>query len=180
MPAAIATLGAKSACRMRRQATLVDLRVDLSALADDEAFLFDLFRAVRAQRFDFQPGGHPQMAVMVRLQFQAQESALASQYPGSDNFVILLDGAPVGRLRVSRDDTEFRLADISVLPGRQRQGIGTAVVKEPIAEAQQAGLPIRCLVAQSDHASFPFYRNLGFEVTHSDAAYVHMQWHGGG
>ena len=115
----------------------MDSRIELrKAVPGDEAFLFDLFRAVRQGRFEFLPGGHPQMAVMVRLQFEAQESALMSQYPGSENFLILLDGAPVGRLRVSREETGFRLADISVLPARQRQGIGTAVVKGLRTDAQ--------------------------------------------
>ena len=156
---------------------LMDLRIELrAAVPGDETFLFDLFRAARQGRFEFLPGGHPQMAVMVRLQFQAQEAALRSQYPGSENLLILLDGAPVGRLLVSREETGFRLADISVLPARQRQGVGAAVVKGLMADAQQAGLPVRCTVAQSDHGTFQFLRKLGFEITQSDIAFVHMQW----
>jgi ribosomal protein S18 acetylase RimI-like enzyme len=155
----------------------MDLRIELlKAAPGDETFLFDLFRAVRQGRFQFLPGGHPQMAVMVRLQFEAQESALMSRYPGSENFLILLDGAPIGRLRVSREETSFRLADISVLLACQRQGIGTAVVKGLMADAQQAGLPLHCTVSQSDHVTFQFYRKLGFEITHSDTAFVDMQW----
>jgi ribosomal protein S18 acetylase RimI-like enzyme len=146
------------------------------ASVEDEPFLFDLFRAVRADRFDFQPGGHPQMAVMVRLQFKAQEHTLASQYPGSKHSIILLDGVAVGRLRVVRDETGFRLADISILPECQRRGIGTAVMKDLMAEAQRAGLPVRSTIARANQASVHFYRNLGFEVTSQDAAYVHTQW----
>jgi ribosomal protein S18 acetylase RimI-like enzyme len=146
------------------------------ASVEDEPFLFVLFRAVRADRFDFQPGGHPQMAVMVRLQFKAQEHTLASQYPGSKHSIILLDGVAVGRLRVVRDETGFQLADISILPERQRRGIGKAVMKDLMAEAQRAGLPVRSTVARANQASVHFYRNLGFEVTDQDAAYVRMQW----
>jgi GNAT superfamily N-acetyltransferase len=155
----------------------MDLKIALRPASDaDEPFLFELFRALRARRFNFQPGGHPQMAVTVRLQFKAQEHALASQYPGSEHSIILLDGAPAGRLRIARDETGFELADISILPDHQRKGIGSAVMKNLIAEAHQGGLPIRSRVAQANQASFHFYRNLGFEVTAQDACYVHVRW----
>jgi ribosomal protein S18 acetylase RimI-like enzyme len=155
----------------------MNLKIALRPASDaDEPFLFELFRALRAGRFDFQPGGHPQMAVTVRLQFKAQEHALASHCAGSEHYIILLDGAPVGRLRVARDETGIELADISVLPDHQRKGIGSAVMKNLIAEAHQGGLSIRSMVAQANEASFHFYRNLGFEVTGQDAGYVRLRW----
>jgi ribosomal protein S18 acetylase RimI-like enzyme len=138
---------------------------------EDEAFLFDLFREVRAGRFDFHPGGHPQMAVMVRLQFEAFEHTLAVQHPGSEHSIILLDDVAVGRLRWERDETGFQLADISILPERQRKGIGTAVVKELMAE----GLPVRCTVARANLGAVQFFRGLGFEVAEQDAAYLRMR-----
>jgi len=116
------------------------------------------------------------MAVTVRLQFKAQEHALASHCAGSEHYIILLDGSPVGRLRVARDETGIELADISVLPDHQRKGIGSAVMKNLIAEAYQGGLSIRSMVAQANEASFHFYRNLGFEVTGQDADYVQLRW----
>jgi len=62
----------------------MDFKISLRrAEPEDEVFLFDLFRAVRADRFNFHPGGHPQMAVMVRLQFEAFEHTLAERHPGS-------------------------------------------------------------------------------------------------
>jgi L-amino acid N-acyltransferase YncA len=45
-----------------------------------------------------------------------------------------------------------------------------------MAEAQRAGLPVRSTIARANQASVHFYRNLGFEVTSQDAAYVHTQW----
>lgn len=142
----------------------------------DEPFLFELFRALRAGWFDFQPGGHPQMAATVRLQFKAQEHALAAQYSGSEHSIILLDGVPVGRLRVARDEIGFQLADLSILPGHQRKGIGSAVMKNLMAGACRDGLSIRSTVGQANQASFHFYRSLGFEVTGEDTAYVHVRW----
>jgi len=146
------------------------------ASPEDEPFLFDLFRAVRAERFDFQPGGHPQMAVMVQLQFKAQEHASSLQYPCSKPSIIQLDGVAVGRLRVVHDDTGLQVADLAILPERQRKGIGTAVVKDVMAEARRTGLAIRSTVARANQAEIHFYRNLGFEVTDQDGAYVRMHW----
>jgi ribosomal protein S18 acetylase RimI-like enzyme len=142
----------------------------------DKPFLFELFRAIRAAWFDFQPGGHPQITMVVRLQFQAREHALAAQYPGADDSLVLLDGAPVGRLRVVRGGAGFQLADIALLPGHQRKGIGTAVMKGLFAEAQQAELPVRSMIARTDLPLFHFYRSLGFEVTSEEAGHLRLQW----
>jgi ribosomal protein S18 acetylase RimI-like enzyme len=141
----------------------------------DEPFLFSLFRAVRAPRFDFVPPGHPQMASSIHLQFKAREQALAGKYPGSDDRLIVVEGTPAGRFRVARDETSLQVADLTILPDRQRNGIGTGVMKDLIAAAQQAGLPIRAVVAQPDLASFRFFRGLGFEVAGQNVSYVYLE-----
>lgn len=157
----------------------MSLKIALRPARDaDEPFLFELFRALRAGRFDFQPGGHPQMAAMIRLQFRAQEHVLATQHPGSEHSIILTNGVPVGRLRLAREETGFQLADLSILPGYQRKGIGSAVMKKLMASARREGLSIRTTIGQANQASFHFYRNLGFEVTGEDTAYVHVLWRG--
>jgi len=142
-----------------------------AAGVEDQAFLFELFRTVRAGRFDFHPGGHPQMTVMVRLQFEAFEHTLAARHPGSEHSIILLDGAAVGRLRVGRDEAGVQLADISILPEHQRKGIGTAVVKE----LRLAGLPIGCTLARANLAALRFFGSLGFEAGEQDEGYVQMR-----
>ena len=146
----------------------MDFKISLRrAEPEDEVFLFDLFRAVRADRFNFHPGGHPQMAVMVRLQFEAFEHTLAERHPGSEHSIILFNGSPVGRLLVGRDNTGVQLADISILPQYHRRGIGTAVVKE-------LGLPVGCTAPRANSA-IPFFQHLGFEAVEQDAAYVRMR-----
>jgi ribosomal protein S18 acetylase RimI-like enzyme len=151
----------------------MDPKISLrQAEPEDGAFLFDLFRAVRADRLNFHPGGHPQMAVMVRLQFEAFEHTLAGQHPGSEHSIILLDGAPVGRLRAGRDDIGVQLADISILPEYQRKGIGTAMVKELTA----GGLPVRCTVVRANQGAVQFFQHLGFELESGDVAYLRLRF----
>jgi len=47
-------------------------------------------------------------------------------------------------------------------------------MKDLMAEAQRAGLPVRSTIARANQTSVHFYRNLGFELTGQDAAYVRI------
>jgi GNAT superfamily N-acetyltransferase len=150
----------------------IDLR---PVLASDEPFLFDLFRSLRSPRFEFQPPGHPQMASSIRLQFQAREHALASNYPGCDDHLICVDETPVGRFCIARDTAGIHVADLAIAPERQRNGIATAVMQALIAEAEQSRLPMTVAVAQTDAASFRFFRKLGFEVDEQNVSFAYLK-----
>lgn len=142
----------------------------------DRAFLFELFRAVRAARFEFQPGGHPQMEAAIRLQFEASENALTVGHPQAEHSIIVAAGAPAGRLMVDRTSGGWDLLDISLLPVRQRQGIGSFVVERLLREAQAAGVPVRCTVQQNNPAGYRFFRALGFHLAAQDSAYAHLEF----
>ena len=146
----------------------------------DKTFLFELFRTLREAWFDFQPGGHPQITAVVKMQFEAREYALSGQYPGAENLIVMQDGVPVGRLMVQRgavrNGAGFCVADIAILPDHQRLGIGTAAMKELYAEAGRANLPVLSRIALTDLPLFHFYRSLGFEVTSEVAGHLRMEW----
>lgn len=142
----------------------------------DKPFLFELFRAIRAPRLDFQPGGHPQMAPMIRLQFQALEHALAANFPHANHSLLVAVGVPVGRIMESRTPTEVQLVDISLLPARQRQGIGSLVVEGLLDQARAEHLPVRCQVQQNNPGGYIFFRSLGFHLVAHDTAYAHLEW----
>ena len=155
----------------------VDLSVHLRPVKPaDQPFLFELFRSIRAPRFDFQPGGHPQMDAMIRLQFKALEHVLAVTHPYANHSLITVAGVPVGRILEARTSADIQLADISLLPTRQRQGIGSLVMEGLLDVARTARLPVRCQVQQNNPGAYNFFRSLGFVLVAQDTAYAHLEW----
>lgn len=140
------------------------------AAEEDDAFLFDLFKAVRSPAF----GGAPQLELLMRIQYAGQKQSYASQYPGSGHEVVLVDGDAAGRIWVCRTSAEHRLVDISLLPAYQNRGIGTNLLKDAIAEAGRAGVPLRCSVALGNAGSLRFHQRLGFRIVSQDEVYAEL------
>ena len=77
--------------------------------------------------------------------------------------VIELDGDEIGALAVERHDTHIQLTQLYVLPAHQNRGIGTHLVRQLIAEAQDARKPLRLRVLSVNPAR-KLYERLGFRV----------------
>jgi len=151
--------------------------VELRPATDaDTPFLFALFRAIRSAWFDFQPGGHPQITNVVRLQFESREHALRGQYPHAEDYILLASGEPVGRILILRNGESIQVADLGLLPERHRQGLGRSVLAQLMEEAARTGLPARCLIALRDMPLFHFYRRMGFEPAGETAGHLKMEW----
>jgi GNAT superfamily N-acetyltransferase len=77
------------------------------------------------------------------------------------------EGPPVGFVHVLLIEGHAHLEQLSVLPERQRQGIGAALVRAAMAEARARGFDRLSLCTYRDVPwNGPFYRGLGFsEVT---------------
>ncbi|MCI0636496.1 MAG: GNAT family N-acetyltransferase [Actinobacteria bacterium] len=88
--------------------------------------------------------------------------------------VIELDGRPVGCLAVRWLADEVRLDRIFLLPAHQSRGIGTHLVREVVAQACAAGLPVRLRVFRVNPAR-RLYERLGFATTGETETHVLME-----
>lgn len=107
-------------------------------------------------------------------QFTAQHTYYQQHYEDSRFDVILRDGEPAGRLYVARWDKELRVIDIALLPEHRRQGIGTALLRELLAEAHAAGKPVRIHVEHNNPA-MGLYQRLGFQRSGDTGVYYLME-----
>ena len=73
------------------------------------------------------------------------------------------DGEPVGLFKVARDGDAWQLIQIQVSPSLQGQGIGEALIRSLIAEAQQAKASLMLHVLHENPAR-NLYQRLGFQV----------------
>lgn len=78
--------------------------------------------------------------------------------------LIELDAQPVGTLKVARDGLDWHLVQNQIAPSLQGQGIGTALIRQLIAEARAAGASLRLNVLHTNPAR-RLYERLGFRVT---------------
>ncbi len=88
--------------------------------------------------------------------------------------MIVAGGRPAGRLYVARWEDEIRIVDIALLPEHRGNGLGTALLRELIEEADAAGKPLSIHVEQNNPAR-PLYDRLGFEEAGEFGVYVLMR-----
>jgi len=144
--------------------------------AEDEAFLFALFRT--PQEAEFAPLPQPQRETLLRLQYQARCRDYAARFPHAEDFIVEFCGQTAGRLLLNREARELRVVDIAVVPELQRQGIASAVLTSLIAEAKAAGIALRLSVWHSNPA-LALYRRLGFRLRAGTATHLELEWRPG-
>jgi ribosomal protein S18 acetylase RimI-like enzyme len=98
----------------------------------------------------------------------------AANYPQASFQVVLVEGQPAGRLYFDRREDEVRVVDVSLLPEFQRRGIGTALLRGVISEADAAGRPVRIHVERFNPA-LRLYDRLGFRLLRDGGVYLLLE-----
>lgn len=101
-----------------------------------------------------------QWGAFVEHQFAAQSRHYAS-YENTSIEVVLVDGEPAGRLIVARWPEELRVVDIALLPEHRGGGVGGALMRALIAEADERGVKASIHVERMNPAQ-RLYSRLGF------------------
>ncbi len=116
-----------------------------------------------------------QKDAFVEHQFSAQHAWYQDHYQGAQRNVILVDGAPAGRLYVHRRATEIRLVDVTLLPEYRQGGLGTSILLDLLAEGEAAGKPVTIHVEVYNPA-MRLYERLGFRPIEERGPYLLMEW----
>jgi ribosomal protein S18 acetylase RimI-like enzyme len=88
--------------------------------------------------------------------------------------VIEVDGAPAGRLYVHRGPRDIRIMDIALAPEFRGHGIGTALLQQLMAEADESGRKLSIHVEMNNPAR-TLYARLGFRPAGEHGIYVLME-----
>lgn len=146
-----------------------------TAHADDQAFLFSVFAATRAGRFEAAALPQQQLQQILELQFRTQQSQYQTQFPNADLSLVLAEDKPIGYLYVDRSDDHFVLIDIALHPEQIGKGVGTHLVKTLIAEAFGEGKPVSAHVDKSNIQAWRLWQRLGFQVIGDDGVYLEIE-----
>lgn len=116
-------------------------------------------------------------------QFHAQTVSYRNDFPRARFDIIELGGEPIGRIVVDRPGTMVYIVDQAVTPALRGRGIGTAMMRALMVEAQAAGLPLRLKVAQGEEAALRLYLRLGFVPIEQAPLeqvplYMELEWRG--
>lgn len=150
----------------------VELR---TAVAGDEDFLYRLYASTRADELALLPWEDRAKEAFLQMQFAAQDRAYRAAFPVACSDIIVVGSRPAGRLLVNRAADELRVVDIALLPEHRSRGIGTALIRALLAQAADAGTPVRLNVLRRSPAR-RLYKRLGFRETGDDGVYTALEW----
>lgn len=147
------------------------------ATDDDEPFLQDLFYDVRA--VEFLPLQLPEAALsqLMEMQYRAQKSGYAQQFPELESSVVWVGPYRVGRVLVSSSASAIQLVDIALLAAFRGHGIGRGIIDSLCRRAREAGVPLRLSVREENRA-MKLYARLGFARRGMNSLNVEMEWGG--
>ena len=152
---------------------MTDVRLRQAAGAD-RAVLVELYGSVREPELAHVPWDDAQKRAFVEHQFSAQDAHYREHYPGATIDVVEVDGEPAGRLYVHRGPSDIRSMDIALAPPFRGRGIGTALLRSLMDEAQESGRKLSIHVEQNNPAR-RLYERLGFEPAGEHGVYVLME-----
>jgi ribosomal protein S18 acetylase RimI-like enzyme len=142
--------------------------------SSDRPFLAQLYASTRAEELAVLPWPEEQKAAFVAQQFEAQDAAYRTCYDGATFEVIEVDGEPAGRLYVDRTVGEIRVVDITLLPEYRGSGVGTALLRGLLAEADAGGRRVTIHVERFNRA-LRLYERLGFSVVEDKGVYLYLE-----
>jgi len=154
---------------------VLSLRRELPDAAD-QAFLFDLFAAVRADEMALMPLDADGRRRLLEVQFRSMTATYRRSFPEARFEIAALDGVPVGRLITHVRPDVVHYVDIAFLPNRQRGGLATALMRAVLEEPRRLGVPARVNVMAHNIASLRLCQRLGFTQNAENPPYVELTW----
>ncbi|MGH3089578.1 MAG: GNAT family N-acetyltransferase [Rubrobacteraceae bacterium] len=146
---------------------------------EDETFLFRVYASTRSEELALLPWTEEQKETFLEMQFDAQSRYYRDHYPDASFDVVLKGAEPVGCLCVARWPEEMKIADIALLPEHRGRGVGTALLRELISEADASRKPVTIHVERFNPA-LRLYERLGFREKKDKGVYLLMEHSPGG
>lgn len=143
-------------------------------MPDDEDFLFELYGSTRDD-LAMLPLDEQQKRGILMMQYNAQKTSYAAEYPDLVHYIVLYSSNPVGRLMVERRPAEIIGVDLAILSDFRNLGIGTAVLKSLFDEAAETSRAFVFHVLKTNPA-IRLYRRLGCAVEGESATHYKMSW----
>jgi ribosomal protein S18 acetylase RimI-like enzyme len=147
------------------------------ATPDDDAALFALFSAVRAEELAMDGWDDALRNTVLRQQFDAQRLGHRAQHPNATSYLILLADRPIGSVVLDRSGTTWHCVDIAIASEFRRRGIAAHILRGVQQDAAAAECAIGLMVLHSNAAARALYDVLGFRPSGRTETHCFMEWH---
>jgi ribosomal protein S18 acetylase RimI-like enzyme len=104
-----------------------------------------------------------------------QRARFDASFEAEEIQVISQAGRDAGFIAAKHESGEVRLFNIMIAPEFQKNGLGTAVLRELLAAAQARRVPVRLQVMKVNPAR-RLYERLGFTVFEETPTHFRMAW----
>ena len=141
----------------------------------DQEFLIGVYANTRAAELAQVDWDESQKDAFIRWQYGLQKQEYETRYPSARYEIILVDGAPAGRIWVGTDEKQIRLLDIALLAECQNRGVGTLLLQQLMDEAARTNKVLRHMVFVLNDNAHRFYERLGFKTIEDLGGYKHME-----
>ena len=142
---------------------------------EDEDFLSRVYASTRLDELAPLGWSQDQVDAFLQMQFTAQHKYYQEHFTDANFDIILLDNQRIGRLYLDRREDEIRIIDIALLPEYRNAGIGSALLKDILAEATAASKAVRIHVEKFNPA-LRLYKRLGFYQINDTGVYFLLEW----
>ena len=132
---------------------------------DDERFLMDLYATSRDSEMRLAPWSDEQKRAFLDQQGALQRKHYSEYFPQAAHEIVLVDDAPVGRTYIDRTGNEIHFMDICLVPEYRNRGIGQHLIDTLIAESEEHGMRLWCVVSRVNLGSLKFFQRNGFVVS---------------
>lgn len=144
------------------------------ATDDDQDFFGRVYASTRTEELAPVPWSDEQKRAFLSQQFAAQTAHYSRHYADAAFDVVLVDGAPGGRLIVWRGDEQISIVDIALLPRLRGGGVGTRLLRPILDEGDARGVPVVIYVERLNPA-LTLYERLGFVPAGETGVYLRME-----
>jgi ribosomal protein S18 acetylase RimI-like enzyme len=136
----------------------------------DAPLLYEIYAATRTDELALTGWSEGQKSAFTRMQFALQTAHYDTHYPEARRWVVEVDGQPAGRLYVDRRPERIDVIDIALLPAFRGRGIGSALLRGVLDDADRSGQPVTIYVEENNPAR-RLYERMGFEELKTEGVY---------
>jgi len=141
--------------------------------AEDDELLLAIYTSTRDEQLRQMGWAEEHIRMFVKMQWEAQTKHYRTHFT-ADEYIVLVDLKPVGRIIVQRSDDEILLVDMAVLTEHRNKNIGSHLMRSLTEESDSGGKPIRLHVLKFSPA-VRFYERFGFTKIREDVVNFEMQ-----
>jgi ribosomal protein S18 acetylase RimI-like enzyme len=150
---------------MSTSPAVVSLRPECS---QDESFIRKLILETIAGELGASIWPEPMRSHLLGVQYTGRRQSFRVTFPDAASYVIQAGGMDAGWAVVTEMPQEIFLVEIMVSPECRNRGIGSAVIRQLIAEAAARRKPVRLTVNAMNYGAIRLYERLGFRRMDGD------------